>query len=177
MAVEVVLIQQLTLLVGSSAYALVTVLATLLVASGLGSRCSLRFARAVPFLAILGWLALDIVLFPALVRALTFASPGARSVAAVLVVLPLGFFMGMPFPKATARVREQIDWGFAINGVGSVAGSTGVALIATEAGFRVALTVGGAFYALAMLLLLASHGWTDGPRPVVGSGDGAPVHS
>lgn len=153
MAVEVVLMQQFTLLVGSSAYTFVAILVALLLASGLGSRMSRRFGDAFPFLAIAAWLLLDIALFPAVVRALGGLPAGARILAAVVLVLPLGFFMGMPFPKAALRVRELVDWGFAVNGVASVIGSTAIVLVAITSGFRVALAVAAAFYLLALLLL------------------------
>ena len=68
--------------------------------------------------------------------------------------------MGMPFPKATLRVGELVDWGFAVNGTASVLGSTGILLVAFTWGFDAALAVGGALYLLAGLLLAPA---PDGP--------------
>jgi len=159
MAVEVVLIQQFTLLVGSSAHTLVVILLSLLVASGLGSLWAPRFPDAVPFVAILVWLALDVLFFQEIVVALGGLGPAGRIVAAAVFILPLGFFMGMPFPKAALRVGERVDWGFAVTGVASVLGSTAVLLVSMEAGFRVALCAAGAFYLGALALLALRGRW------------------
>jgi hypothetical protein len=67
--------------------------------------------------------------------------------------------MGMPFPKAAVRAGECVDWGFAVNGVASVLGSTAVLLVAMGAGFKVALAAAGAFYMLAMVLLALRGKW------------------
>ncbi len=48
-SVEVVLIQQFTLLIGPSVYSLITILTTLLIFSGLGSRMSTSFGDQAPF--------------------------------------------------------------------------------------------------------------------------------
>jgi hypothetical protein len=163
MVVEVILIQQFTLLIGASAHALVAILVTLLLASGIGSRFSERFSDALPFVVIIIWLVLDVVFFGALVRALGDLPAFARTACSMALVCPLGFFMGMPFPKAALRVGERVDWGFAVNGVASVLGSTAIILVAITAGFRVALTVGAGFYLLAWLLMRARRRWSGAP--------------
>jgi len=66
MMVEVVLIQQFTLLIGPSIYSLITILTTLLVFSGLGSRLSPAVGNKVPFLGIIVWLVIDVLNFPLL---------------------------------------------------------------------------------------------------------------
>ena len=159
MAVEVVLIQQFTLLIGSSAYTLVIILPTLLLASGVGSLYSSRISDWAPFVAVLLWLAMDIMFFHDVVAVAGGLGAGGRALVAIALLAPLGFFMGMPFPKAALRVREGIDWGFAVNGVSSVLGSAAVLLLAMGAGFRVALAAAGAFYLLALLLLAAKGCW------------------
>ena len=160
MAVEVVLIQQFTLLVGTSSTTLVVILLTLLVASGLGSRLSDRVAPALPFLAIAAWLLLDILCFAALVGVVGGASLPVRVACTLVLIAPLGLAMGMPFPRAAVRVGENVDWGFAINGVASVIGSTGAVLVARLGGFRVALTAALAFYLLAGVLLACRSRWS-----------------
>lgn len=165
MAVEVVLIQQFTLLVGSSAYTLVVILLTLLLSSGVGSLCAPRFRDAVPFAAILAWLALDVLLFQSAASWAGGLGAPWRALLAAALIAPLGFFMGMPFPKAAVRVGERVDWGFAVNGVASVLGSTAVLLVAMGAGFRAALCAAGAFYLLALALLAAGRKWEAAPAP------------
>ncbi|MHB8997989.1 MAG: hypothetical protein ACYC7A_02975 [Thermoanaerobaculia bacterium] len=161
MAVEVVLIQKYTLLLGASAYTFATIITTLLVSSGLGSLASKRFGDRLPFLAIAAWLLLDVLCFRQLVSVLGAMTLGPRIAAAVVLVAPLGFFMGMPFPKATLRVRELVDWGFAVNGAASVMGATAILLVAFEWGFSVALIVGAVLYLVAALLFARRASWPD----------------
>ena len=56
----------------------------------------------------------------------------------ILMIAPLGFFMGMPFPRAALRVGRLVDWVFAVNGAASVLGSAGIMLVAFTWGFQVA---------------------------------------
>jgi hypothetical protein len=159
MAVEVVLIQKYTLFVGPSAYSIATVLFTLLVASGLGSRCSGRFGERLPFLGISVWLLLDILVFRHLFYALGGLSLGPRILVTAVLIAPLGFFMGMPFPRGASRVGELVDWGFAVNGAASVLGATAILLVAFTFGFSVALLCGAALYLVALGLLSAGRAW------------------
>jgi hypothetical protein len=83
----------------------------------------------------------------------------ARAVAAAALVFPLGFFMGMPFPKGALRVGELVDWGFAVNGAASVLGATAIVLVAFAYGFTVALLAAAALYLIAGLLLSLKTSW------------------
>ncbi len=151
--VEVILIQQFALLIGPSIYCLSTVLLTLLIGSGIGSRLSGRFSDRVPFMAIIIWLILDVLVFPTIAALFGGMVLPIRVIVAAVLIAPLGFFMGMPFPKAGKRVGELIDWGFAVNGTASVIGSTLIILVAFVAGYRVALLLGGLLYLIAWGLL------------------------
>ncbi len=159
MAIEVVLIQQLTLLVGLPLAAIVTVLTTLLAASGLGSALAprIRAARAmailVPLLLIFGKFA------PVLIGAAGGLPQVGRIVVAVLMTVPFGVLMGVPFPSAARRVGELVDWGFAVNGVGSVLGSTLIILVAITQGFNAAFLVAASCYILAWLCYFRKDAW------------------
>jgi len=73
--------------------------------------------------------------------------------AAILLVAPLGFVMGMPFPSGLRRVGQgpfpapPFYWG--LNGVLSVVGSVVTVLLAVTWGFRLAALLGAACYLLA----------------------------
>jgi hypothetical protein len=172
MAVEVVLIQRYTLFLGASTYSTATVLLTLLVAAGLGSRLAARVPARAAFLAILGWLLLEMTVLPALTTALSGLPVPARILVAAALIAPLGFFMGMPFPRGVLRVGALVDWGFAVNGVGSVLGATLVVGCAFALGFRVALLGGALLYLAAFALLAAERWWrvrtVPGPPAVTG---------
>ncbi len=159
MVLEIVLIQKYTLFIGASSHTLVAILFTLLIGSGLGSRCAPRFGDRLPFLAILAWLLLELLVFGRITQAAGALAMPSRIFLTVLLVAPLGFFMGMPFPKGTQRVGALIDWGFAVNGAASVLGSAAIMLVSFTWGFRVALLVGGAAYLAAMVLAAGSRPW------------------
>ncbi|MBN2171464.1 MAG: hypothetical protein JW819_09125 [Candidatus Krumholzibacteriota bacterium] len=159
MVVEVVLIQQYTFFVGPSVYSVAIILLTLLVTSGIGSRFAPRVPDGVAFPAIAVWLLLDVTLFRRLVGGLTEPGLAARILITALLVAPVGFFMGMPFPKGARRVGALIDWGFAVNGVASVIGATAILLVAFAHGFTAALLVGAVLYLLAWALLRAARAW------------------
>jgi len=159
MMLEVVLIQKYTLFIGASIYSIITVLLTMLLASGIGSRFSRRFGDVLPFIAIIVWLVLDIFLFGYITGALENMNVLPRALVAALLIFPLGFFMGMPFPKAGLRVGSLIDWGFAVNGAAAVFGSTLIILIAINYGFTISLILGGLMYLVAGLLISKKSAW------------------
>ncbi len=159
MMVEVVLIQQYTLLIGPSIYSLITILTTLLIFSGLGSRFSPAVGDRLPFVGITLWLLADVLIFPWVAATFGGMTLAARMTVAALLIAPLGFFMGMPFPKGGRRVGELIDWGFAVNGTASVIGSTLIILVAFVAGFRVALLLSALVYLAAWALLSRKSAW------------------
>lgn len=159
MMIEVVLIQKYTLFIGASVYSIATVLLTLLVASGIGSRFSRRATGTIAFMGILAWLAVDILILGRVTDALAGLTMIPRAVVAAGLVFPLGFFMGMPFPKGTVRVGELVDWGFAVNGAASVLGATLVLLIAFTYGFTASLVAGGVMYLWAYVLMSIRAAW------------------
>ena len=159
MAVEVVLIQKYTLFVGPSAYSVAAILLTLLVCSGLGSRCSARVPAPLAFLLLIGWLVFEAFWLGRVTAALENLTMLPRIGVAALLVAPLGFLMGMPFPKAALRVGRLIDWGFAVNGVASVFGGAAIILVAMTFGIRCALLTGAGLYLLAGLLMMRRTGW------------------
>ncbi|WP_430815488.1 hypothetical protein [Carboxylicivirga sp. RSCT41] len=153
MAVEVILIQQYTLFIGSSSYTFMTLLFVLLASSGLGSFFSKRFKSNTPFIFIAAWLLFNVVFFSLVVSVFGGLSLFWRIAITCIMVGPLGFFMGMPFVKGSARSGELVDWGFAINGAASVIGSTLVLLPVFLWGFNYGLLMAGLFYLLAWWLL------------------------
>jgi len=165
MAVEVVLIQKYALLIGSSLYSVATVLLTLLAASGLGSRFAVSFKDRTPFLVIAVWLLLDILLFRHIVPVVGVFSLPLRIIIAAILIFPLGFFMGIPFPKAALRVGELIDWGFAVNGAASVLGSVLVLMVAFTWGFSAALILAAIVYLAAYGFLALRSAWAQEMTP------------
>ncbi len=80
---------------------------------------------------------------------------GARIAIAILLVAPLGFRMGMPFPSGLRETGKgpfplpPFYWG--LNGIFSVSGSLATIGVAVVAGFTWAMLGGAAFYLVAAL--------------------------
>ena len=159
MSIEVVLIQTYSLVVGYSAYTMAILLCSLLVGAGLGSRWSVHFRPEVPFWVILGWIALQVTVFRGLAVHMAVLPLSLRLLVTFVLLLPLGFFMGMPFPKGSLRMEGLVDWAMAVNGSASVIGGAGIMLVCFTYGLNVALGVGAIFYVVAMLLLRRRRAW------------------
>jgi predicted membrane-bound spermidine synthase len=154
-AVELALLQHLTLLLGHPIFTLSILLFTLLAAGGLGSMSSGRFSigRVCAGIALLA--AIYAFALPRLVPAILWMPLGARIAIAILAAAPLGFLMGMPFPRGLQASGvgpfppPPFYWG--LNGVFSVAGSLGTMCIAVVFGFTWAMLAGAACYGVAAL--------------------------
>lgn len=167
--VEIVLIQKLTLFLGHPIYAVAVVLGTFLIFAGLGSGASERLVdrlgRGAPARGVLpAWTlpaltaavlaAAWAVLLPALGPLARLPDP-ARFGLAVLLIAPLAFTMGMPFPLGLARVAARhadwAPWAWAVNGCASVVSPLLATLLAVHAGFTAVLLGAAGLYALAAL--------------------------
>jgi len=154
-AVELALLQNLTLLVGHPIYSLSVLLFTLLAFGGLGSALSARFPMwlACVTVAVIG--ALEALALPRLVPALLWLSLWGRIAVAIALIAPLGLAMGMPFPGGLRRTGDgslaapPFYWG--LNGIMSVIGSVTTVFVALIAGFQAAMLMGSVCYLLAAL--------------------------
>ncbi len=171
MLVEIGLLQRVLLFLGHPALALSVVLATLLVAAGLGARTTQEIPLAASGPALrrrLAWiLAVTVVvafLLPPLFHALLPLPRAGRIAVAVLVLLPVGFALGQALPLALRRLSAGrgalVPWAWSVNGGFSVFGSVLAMTIAINNGYTATLLVGALVYAAAWLLAPATE-----PRP------------
>ena len=165
MMVEVALLQKFILLLGRPTLSLSLVLFSLLVASGAGSFLtrstgSLQVARWVCLL-IGGLVGLYGLFLPRVFNLFLGYSLVFRGLAAIGMILPLGFAMGIPFPmgiRLTSNLRrEAIPWMWAVNGVASVFASVAVVALALRSGYSWGLIVGGICY-FAVFVLASDSG-------------------
>jgi hypothetical protein len=154
-AVELALLQNLTLLVGHPIYSLSVLLFTLLAFGGIGSALSVRFPMWLACVAVAVIGALEALLLPRLVPALLYLPLWGRIAVAIALIAPLGLAMGMPFPGGLRRTGDgslaapPFYWG--LNGIMSVIGSVTTVFVALIAGFQAAMLMGSACYLLAAL--------------------------
>ncbi|MCJ7512001.1 MAG: hypothetical protein MUO23_03395, partial [Anaerolineales bacterium] len=153
MLVEVALIQRLTLILVQPAVAVGVVVATLLLASGVGSALADRLPlRGSLGLLVLGLAVLAIALGPVLASLLRLASPFRQGLAALMLV-PVGLLMGVPFSggliRLTGPAGGHIAWAWAINGAASGVAGVLAAVVSLEAGLAPTILLGAAAYGLA----------------------------
>jgi hypothetical protein len=143
MFVEIVLIQRFLLYLGNPLYAAAAVISGMLLCSGAGSLLSAHLKTRRHALALFSLIVLMILLYalfltPALLS--TIALPrAARAGLALLIIAPLAFVMGMPFPLGirllTGTAEAEIPWAWGINGCLSVVSTLLATVIAVEMGF------------------------------------------
>jgi len=167
MLIEVSQMQRLVVLLGHPTFSLSVALFGLLVSSGIGSftcgkmdlskitrSSALRMAGLLAVLIVIGF-----VTRPA-VTALAGASTGLRVVAALALLSPAGFFMGMAFPIlmriATARRPQASAWFWGINGGASICASVLAVMISTGYGISAAWWSGVACYVVAIGMMLVA---------------------
>lgn len=158
--VEIPLIGRALLALGQPAYALAAVLFSLLIFSGLGSLASPRLPRAGALAALVAVALLIVLVQPSLLYAgLGWPLP-ARFALVWLTLAPLGFLMGIPFPKGVAWLEKVaphlIPWAWAVNGSVSVVASVLAALLIVSWGYSRVLGLGAAGYAAAWVLVVTS---------------------
>ncbi len=144
--IEITWIDQLQRFLGHPVYATSVVLGVFLVFAGLGSLWSSRFGSAHP-LRLVGLAAATIATlcagYVAWIPDVLIASGSAPFVAriaiAIVMLAPLAFAMGIPFPvglRLLGNIRHNlVPWAWGINGCTSVIGAASVPLITMQVGF------------------------------------------
>ena len=186
MFLEIASIQKLILFLDHPIYAMATVISGLLLSSGLGSFVSQKVAEKrlkgtlVAVLFILGpliWVYLRVI--PLVVSHSLGLGLGWRGVMALLLLFPLGFLIGMPFPLGIRYLRQVdpniIPWAWCANGCFSVIGSVLSVVLALGVGFSGVLMISGVVYisgggvVLVSFLSLTDHGnKSDAPQVLNG---------
>lgn len=156
--IEMATIQQFVLILGQPTLALATVIATLLLFSGIGSTFSIHL----PWARMLGILVLLTLVWPWFIHAaagiLLTLPLVVRWPLSLLVLAPLGVLMGVPFARGVAALHSKPDlvpWAWAINGSASVISAVLAVLIALTVGFNGVLWCGGILYGVARLAIIS----------------------
>jgi len=171
--VEIAFIQRFVLFLGHPTYALTVVIFLLLLSSGAGSLFSrLWLPRTemgwLPLLLVAATLLIYVLFLPGRLAGLVGLDFGYRLVVSGVLLIPLGFVMGMPFPtglRALASARaaipasedNAIEWAWAINAAASVLGSVLAMVIAIQFGLTVTLACGAGAYLIALGLMPILH--------------------
>ena len=157
--VEVAFLQKLLRFVHHPTVALAVTLATFLVAAGAGSYWIGRAAPGIPCRRRLAWAVAGIVVVgalysvafdPLLARLDPWPVPPKAAVAALLLA-PLAFLMGAPFPLALRELEAPlVPWAWGINGCASVVSPALATLLAVDLGFTAVLWLALLIYAITL---------------------------
>jgi hypothetical protein len=163
MLIEIPLVQKFTLLLGHPIRSFVIAIPALLAGGGLGSLASnwkpfSLHRRYLPLLIIPIVLSMVYLLQGQFVQDRIVPSLTLRIFFTVAVLLPLGFFLGMPFPMGIrmlcgGRKRQTIPLMWGLNGIMSIGGSVLAVIISMKMGFSYSLALGGLVYLLLFLLM------------------------
>ena len=171
--VEIAFIQRFVLFLGHPTYALTVVIFLLMLSSGAGSLFSRRWLPRtelawMPITLVIAALLVDVFFLPIWLEAWVGLGLYPRIAVSGLLLAPLGFVMGMPFPTGLralaagpvidvpsgASVEDNaVEWAWAMNAAASVLGSVLAMVIAIQFGLTVTLACGVTAYLLALLLL------------------------
>ncbi len=148
---ELSFIQIFMKLVGYPLYTYSTVVFSLLLAAGLGSAASTKLQVMpnknwkLPFVGILACSVITLLCYQSWFELFLQASVIVRILAAVVLIFPLGFFLGMPFPLGILTIENQpegtIPWAWAMNGLFTVVGGLSSVLLSIFYGFRITLLI------------------------------------
>jgi hypothetical protein len=161
--VEIASLQHFLLFLGQPIYTYAVVLAALLMFTGLGSLFSERWPASVVVLRrVLPVIVLVIATWSLLTPAVFHLALGlplaARVLIAVVLIAPLGFVLGMPFPLGLRNAVQQSAtlgaWAWGVNGFFTVLGTVLALMLGMMAGFVTVLILSCLCYGFAFLAVL-----------------------
>lgn len=160
---QISMMQKFTLFLGQPVYTMLTVISTMLIASGLGSKFSVKFSGDVKnkLLIVFSLIAIFALFIgfagPGIFYALSGLGIEFRIIISVLMIFPLGFFLGMPFPIGISKIsgddNNMVPVCWAVNGFFSVTGTVIAVILAMITGFKIVFLLTAVFYISAYFLI------------------------
>ena len=162
MFVEIAFVQKFILFLSHPIYAFSVVICGFLLFAGLGSGYSKKLsplsATYFAFTGIVVCALIYLAVLPTIFSWLISSTDIIRIFASLILIAPLAFFMGMPFPLALAwiaRVTPQsIPWAWGVNGCASVISAIMATILAVQFGFVVVILFALVLYSVASWLLV-----------------------
>jgi hypothetical protein len=170
---QVSLIQKFTLFLGQPVWTMLTVISTLLISSGIGSRLTDKITtsrdlssergdylrkKLFTIFLIISIYSIIIGLFsPIIFSYLSGLSLILKILVSVIIVFPIGFYMGMPFPIGISLIKNEenryIPVAWAVNGFFSVIGTVITIMLAMTIGFKMVFIISGLIYSIALIFI------------------------
>jgi SAM-dependent methyltransferase len=172
--VEIAFIQRFIVFLGHPLYAVAVVLTGFLVFAGFGSGAAAGFAEwlerrrparprfsaiEVAVCGIAATALAYLALLPPLFAWLLPLADAAKVGVSLVLIAPLGFAMGMPFPlglaRVSARLPDLVPWAWGVNGCASVIGAVAATILAIHLGFTAVIAIAAALYLAAAAVFRA----------------------
>ena len=163
--IEIAMMQKFTLFLHHPVFSIAVTLTGFLVLSGLGSAClgrllQTRSRRQVLLMAVIAiafFVVLYVVFLPAIFDWLISIAVWLKVMVTIILIAPLAFFMGMPFPLALGSLDKNakfyIPWAWAINGCASVVSAVFATILAIHYGFTLVLLLAVLLYVCTLFVL------------------------
>jgi SAM-dependent methyltransferase len=171
MLIEIFLIQRLGVFLSNPTYSASIVITVMLIFSALGNITSSLLKRYRTWVVLgscvlaAGGFLFYIFGLDAYLGSFHSAPLFARILAASLIIAPVAFFLGVPYPNGLDSLQENkphlLPWAWGMNGGLSVAGSALARILSVSSGFPVLLSVGIAVYLMAGVLFPVNLGRGD----------------
>ncbi len=164
MLLEVSLFNKLVLYLGTPTISLSVLLCAMLLGMGIGSYSAsivhyLEHDKKIRYATLFAVIYALVLIFgaPVLLSSMLAYSLMTRVLVTFLLLMPLGFVLGVPFPTLIRKLHENglseiIPWMYGVNGIMSVLGSTLAIVISMQLGFREAMLAGVCAYLLVFFL-------------------------
>jgi hypothetical protein len=160
--IEFVFIQMFIHVIGSPLYTVSTVLFVMLLSAGVGSYMSgwlqiTAFSKwFIPFVGTVLTVLVVLVILPQL-KVFFLGTPLlVRMLFVIVMIFPVGFFLGMPFPLGISTLESQPDgviaWAWGMNGLFTIVGGLLAVIFSIQWGFTVTLLIACATYMLAFFV-------------------------
>ena len=159
---ELVFIQIFMKLIGSPLYTYSAIVFVVLISAGIGSYASKKLGISlttkwyIPFVGIIITSVLLLIIHPYVFGIFLASALPVRIFVSIILVAPLGFFLGMPFPLGILATEKQPDgaiaWAWGMNGLFTVVGGFLSVVFSLQFGFRLTLILAISIYAIAFFV-------------------------
>lgn len=152
--IEVVLIQKFILFLGHIVFSSSVVIFAMLLFSSLGALYSGRIKKINKIIFIIFILIICYIFLLDFVFDLFISSSlVSRIILSIVIIAPLGFFMGFPFPFGIRMIKKElIPWSWAVNGSASVLSPILAILLALFFGYNAVLFLAAVLYLVGLLV-------------------------
>ncbi len=156
--IEIVLIQKFILFLGHIIFSSSVIIFSMLLFSGLGALYSQRF-RIKKLNKIIFIIFILVLIYIFLLKFIIdlFISLNLipKIVLSIMLIAPLGFFMGFPFPLGIRTIRKElIPWAWAVNGSASVLSPILAVLMALLLGYNFVLFLAVVIYLISLIFII-----------------------